>query len=69
VAIKPQHTTTYTLAVFNLWGANFCEAQITVLDEDGGEITSNKNSNLTASAISSGFFRPLISLFSKIFVR
>jgi hypothetical protein len=69
LTLQPQHTTEYTIAVFNLWGANFCQAQITVLDENGEEITSNKNSNLTASAISSGFFRPLISLFSKIFVR
>jgi hypothetical protein len=67
--IQPEYTTAYTLAVFNLWGANFCTTTITVLDEEGNEVTSPQNSQLTASAASSNFFRPIVALFAKLFVR
>jgi hypothetical protein len=69
LTLQPQHTTEYTIAVFNLWGANFCTTTITVLDEEGNEVTTPQNSQLTASAASSNFFRPIVALFAKLFVR
>jgi hypothetical protein len=69
LTLQPQHTTEYTIAVFNLWGANFCSATITVLDEEGDEVITPQNSQLTASAASSNFFRPIVALFAKLFVR
>ncbi|MFT5359640.1 MAG: hypothetical protein ACI88L_000098, partial [Candidatus Paceibacteria bacterium] len=60
---------TYRLATFNLWGANFCEATVEVLDTEGEEVTSERNSTLTASAASNSFFRPIVTFFAKIFVR
>ncbi|MFT5360258.1 MAG: hypothetical protein ACI88L_000750, partial [Candidatus Paceibacteria bacterium] len=69
IQIKPKHTTTYRLATFNLWGANFCEATVEVLDTEGEEVTSERNSILTASAAGNSFFRPIISFFAGLFVR
>jgi hypothetical protein len=69
IQIQPKHTTTYRLATFNLWGANFCEATVEVLDTEGEEVTSERNSTLTASAASNSFFRPIVTFFAKIFVR
>ncbi|MFT5359615.1 MAG: hypothetical protein ACI88L_000073 [Candidatus Paceibacteria bacterium] len=67
ISIQPEHTTTYRLATFNLWGANFCEATVEVLDENGEELTSNNNSRLTAGVSNSPFARAIVSFFSKIF--
>jgi hypothetical protein len=69
ISIQPKHTTTYRLATFNLWGANFCEATVEVLDTEGEEVTSERNSILTASAAGNSFFRPIISFFAGLFVR
>jgi hypothetical protein len=69
VSLKPKNSGIYRIALFNLFGSNFCEAAITVLDENGQEVVSEKNSLLTASAASSGFFRPILSFFSSLFVR
>jgi hypothetical protein len=69
VSVLPQHTTTYRLATFNLWGANFCEAQITVLDENGEELTSNQNSYLTAGVSNSPIVRAITNFFRSIFSR
>ncbi len=70
VNIQPDHSTTYTLYTFNLWGATPCTTTIQVLDENGLEVTSTPSkSHLTASAANSSFFRPIISFFASIFVR
>lgn len=67
VTVQPNYTTTYRLAIFNLWGANFCDATITVLDENGQEITSNKNSHLTAGVSNSPFAKALLEFFKSLF--
>jgi hypothetical protein len=69
LTLQPQHTTEYTIAVFNLWGANFCNTTITVLDENGEELTSNQNSYLTAGVSNSPIVRAITTFFSKLFVR
>ena len=67
LTLTPQHTTTYTLAIFNLWGANFCEAAITVLDENGEELTSNQNSYLTAGVSNAPFVKAISNFFKSLF--
>ncbi|MFT5359669.1 MAG: hypothetical protein ACI88L_000129 [Candidatus Paceibacteria bacterium] len=69
ISIQPEHTTTYRLATFNLWGANFCEATVEVLDENGEEVTSNNNSRLTAGVSNSPIVRAVTSWFAGLFVR
>ncbi|NCS99713.1 hypothetical protein GW765_01895 [Candidatus Parcubacteria bacterium] len=71
IKINPEYTTNYNLAAINMWGATFCNTTVTVLDEEGEEIiNTNKNlSHLTASAVTSSFFRPIISFFMSMFVR
>jgi hypothetical protein len=69
LTLQPQHTTEYTIAVFNLWGANFCEATITVLDENGEELTSNQNSYLTAGVSNAPFIKAVSHFFRSLFVK
>ncbi len=69
ITISPTHTTTYRIATFNLWGANFCESTITVLNEQGEELTSPKNSLLTAGAGNSPFAKAILNFFRSIFSR
>jgi DNA-binding beta-propeller fold protein YncE len=69
LTLQPQHTTEYTIAVFNLWGANFCEAEIIVLDENGQELTSNQNSYLTAGVSNSPFIKAISNFFRSIFAK
>jgi sugar lactone lactonase YvrE len=69
LTLQPQHTTEYTIAVFNLWGANFCNTTITVLDENGEEATSNRNSNLTAGVSNSPIVRAILNAFRSLFVK
>ncbi|NCS99563.1 hypothetical protein GW765_01120 [Candidatus Parcubacteria bacterium] len=69
ITINPEYTTTYNLASINMWGANFCNTTVTVLDEEGTELTSPNNSYLSASAGSNPFFRAITSFFARLFVR
>jgi len=68
ITISPEHTTTYRLATFNLFGANFCESTITVQDEQGTELTT-PTPLLSASASSSPFVKALLSFLSSLFGR
>jgi hypothetical protein len=71
LTLTPEHTTTYRLAMFNLWGANFCSTTITVLDEEGNEVFPTNKNNLTISAGASNhsLVRPIVLLFAKLFVK
>ncbi|NCS99575.1 hypothetical protein GW765_01180 [Candidatus Parcubacteria bacterium] len=71
IRINPKYTTNYNLAAINMWGANFCDTTVTVLDEEGVElINTNTNlSSLSASAGSNPFFRAITSFFARLFVR
>ena len=70
IQISPEHTTRYRLAIFNLWGANFCEVEIKVVDQEGIEITAPRNKSfLSASASKNPLLRTILSFFSKIFIK
>jgi hypothetical protein len=69
VTIQPKHSTNYIMTLFNLWGANFCEASIEVLTSDGEELTSERNSTLTAGVSNSPFVRAISNFFRSIFSR
>ena len=69
LTLQPQHTTEYTIAVFNLWGANFCNTTITVLDEEGNEVTSPNNTQLTAGVSNSPLVKAISNFFRSIFVK
>jgi len=64
VSISPQHTATYQISVFNLFGAHFCEDTVRVFDEHGEEILSPKTQYMSAQASDSivgRFVRDLIN--------
>ena len=65
--LYPTHTTTYRLASINLFGANFCDATITVLDTDGTEIVSTQNSYLTANSIRSPLGSMIVDWLKRVF--
>jgi hypothetical protein len=69
VIVEPQQSTTYRIAMFNLWGANFCEATVTVLDENGQKVGSSDNSILTAGVSNSPFVKAISSFLRIIFVK
>ncbi len=69
IDIYPEHSTTYNIAIFNLWGANFCEATVIVLDEDGEEVASEDGGYLTAGVSNSPFVKAILGFFKKIFVK
>ena len=65
--LYPTHTTTYRIASINLFGANFCDATITVLDTDGTEIVSTQNSYLTANSIRSPLGSMIVDFLKRLF--
>jgi hypothetical protein len=69
VTVEPNQSTTYRIAIFNLWGANFCEATITVLDESGEEVNPNAHLALTAGVSNSPFVKVITSFLKNIFMK
>ncbi|MFT5360048.1 MAG: hypothetical protein ACI88L_000527 [Candidatus Paceibacteria bacterium] len=69
IAIQPKHSTNYVMTLFNLWGANFCEATVEVLDTEGEEVTSERNSILTAGVSNSPIVKALMGFLSKLFTK
>jgi hypothetical protein len=69
IQLTPNHSTVINMALFNLWGANFCQAEVTVLDENGEELTSNQNSYLTAGVSNSPIVKAIPNFFRSIFAK
>ncbi len=69
IQMTPQHSQSITMFSFNLWGASPCTAEITVLDQNGLEVVSERNSHLTTGVSNSPFVKAISNFFRSIFTR
>jgi len=66
ISITPEASSTYRIATFNLFGANMCDASVTVVDKEGVEVTS-QNNLLSAGVSNAPFVKKIISFLSSLF--
>jgi len=68
ISINPEYTTTYRISAFNLFGANFCETTVKVIDEAGDE-QNPPHLMLSAGAGHSPFANAIKNFFIRLFTR